>query len=131
MYCITKQGPSTVPPKIMQVTIKKSINNYRTPDLERTAQLHLSVPHFVLDSIVVKAQIVYLVWRLPTCNLCNASSQGNKLIKLTHFDEIKKKAHDSQMVRAKQNLKLSTSGSSQRQASGTHQRMQNLRQGHH
>ena len=29
------------------------------------------------------------------------------LIKLTHFDETKKKAHDSQIVRAKENQELS------------------------
>ena len=34
----------------------------------------------------------------------------------------KKMAHDSQIVRAKENLKLSHSGPSQRQASGTNQR---------
>ena len=28
-------------------------------------------------------------------------------LKLTHYDEIKKRAHDSQLVRAKENLKLS------------------------
>ena len=33
---------------------------------------------------------------------------------LTHHDETKKKAHDSQIVRAKENLKLSHGGSSYR-----------------
>ena len=34
----------------------------------------------------------------------------NTLIKLTLHDETKKRAHDSQIVRAKENLKLSTVG---------------------
>ena len=38
---------------------------------------------------------------------CNASSQRNNLIKLTHNVETKKMAHDSRIVRAKENLKLS------------------------
>ena len=45
----------------------------------------------------------------------------NTLIKLTHYDETKKRAHDSQMVRAKENLKLSHGGPSYRQASDTNQ----------
>ena len=36
------------------------------------------------------------------------------LIKLTHYDETKKGAHDSQKVRAKENPKLSHGGSSYR-----------------
>ena len=38
----------------------------------------------------------------------------NNLIKLTLHDETKKRAHDSQIVRAKENLKLSHGGSSYR-----------------
>ena len=38
----------------------------------------------------------------------------NTLIKLTLHDETKKRAHDSQIVRAKENLKLSHGGSSYR-----------------
>ena len=38
----------------------------------------------------------------------------NTLIKLLHHDETKKRAHDSQIVRAKENLKLSHGGSSYR-----------------
>ena len=44
--------------------------------------------------------------------------QSNQ-IKSTHYDESKKRAHDSHIVRAKENIKLSYSGPSQRQASGT------------
>ena len=40
-------------------------------------------------------------------------------MKLTHYDETKGRAHDSQIVRAKENLKLSYVGSSQRQSSDT------------
>ena len=38
-------------------------------------------------------------------------------------DETKKMASDSQIVRAKENIMLSFEGSSQRQASGTNQRI--------
>ena len=44
---------------------------------------------------------------------------------------MKKWAHDSQIGRAKENLKLSVGGSSQRQESGTNQRIKALRQGRH
>ena len=40
--------------------------------------------------------------------------EKNTLIKLLHHDETKKRAHDSQIVRAKENLKLSHGGSSYR-----------------
>ena len=39
-----------------------------------------------------------------------------KLIKLTHYEETKKSAHDSQIVRAKENIKLSHGGPSQKHA---------------
>ena len=42
-------------------------------------------------------------------------------IKLTHYDDTKKGAHESQIVIAKENLKLNYGGPSQRQASGTNQ----------
>ena len=38
---------------------------------------------------------------------------------INHHDETKKRAHDSQIVRAKENLKLSHGGSSYIKASGT------------
>ena len=43
----------------------------------------------------------------------------------------RKMAHDSQTVRTKENLRLSYGGPSQRQASGTNQRIKALRQGRH
>ena len=60
---------------------------------------------------------------------CIISSQRNNQIKLTHYDDAKKMAHYSQIVRAKDNLKLSYDGPSQRQASGTNQLIKALRQG--
>ena len=50
-------------------------------------------------------------------------------IKLTHYNDTKKRAHDSQIVRAKENLKLSYGVPSQRQASGTNQPIKALCQG--
>ena len=55
----------------------------------------------------------------------------NTLIKLTLHDETKKRAHDSQIVRAKENLKLSHGGSSYRLASGTNPSIKALRQSRH
>ena len=43
------------------------------------------------------------------------------LIKLTHYDETKKRAHDSYTVKAKESLKLSYGGPSHVQASDTNQ----------
>ena len=40
-----------------------------------------------------------LTSRLP--NLCNASSERNILIKITHFDQTKDMAHDSKIASAK------------------------------
>ena len=53
-------------------------------------------------------------------------SQRDNLIKLTHYDETKKGAHDSQIFRAK-----TTGGPSQRQASGTNRPIKALHQGRH
>ena len=55
----------------------------------------------------------------------------NTLIKLLHHDETKKRAHDSQIVRAKENLKLSHGGSSYRLASDTKPPIKALRQSRH
>ena len=64
-------------------------------------------------------------------NYCNVSSQRNNQIKLTHYDDTKVRNHDSQWVKAKENLKLSYGGPSQWQASGTNKRIKAFRQGHH
>ena len=58
-------------------------------------------------------------------------SQRNSLFKLTHYDETKKKAYGSQIVRVKENLKSSYGGPNQRQASCTNQQIKALRQGRH
>ena len=52
-------------------------------------------------------------------------------IKLTHYDATKKRAHASQIVRSKENLKLSCGGPSQRQASGINQQIKALRRSRH
>ena len=61
----------------------------------------------------------------------SVSTQRNKLIKLTHYDGTKKKAHDSQIVRAKENLKLCHARTSQRRASDTNWGIKALLQGRH
>ena len=49
----------------------------------------------------------------------------------TNYDGTKKRAHDSQIAWAKENLKLSHGGPSQKQASGTSQPIKALHQDHH
>ena len=56
---------------------------------------------------------------------------GAGKIFLLYDNEKKKRVNDSQIVRLKENLKLSYGGPSQRQASGTNQHIQVLRQGRH
>ena len=53
------------------------------------------------------------------CMFYLSSVQINSIIKLTHCDETEKLAHDYQIVRAKENLKLRHGGPSYIQASGT------------
>ena len=87
---------------------------------------------------------IFLTGRGQRCNCCISWSNSltflfflnivmyhHNLIKLTHYDETKKRAHDSQKVRAKEELKLSHSTPSQRQASGTNERIKALRQCRH
>ena len=95
---------------------KQQVNNNRTTALERTAASATGGLNafywyqiFALDSAVVEVQ---LAWK--PINYCNVLSWRNTLIKLTHYDETKKRAHDSLKVRAKKNLKLSHGGSSYR-----------------
>ena len=68
---------------------------------------------FALDSAVVEVQEMF---SSHGGHLTNAMYHHGKntLIKLLHHDETKKRAHDSQIVRAKENLKLSHGGSSYR-----------------
>ena len=60
--------------------------------------------------------------------LTNLMYHHRETIKLTHFDDTKKGTHDSQIVRAKENPKLSYDGPSQRQASDTKERIKTLDQ---
>ena len=55
----------------------------------------------------------------------------NNIIKLSHYDESEKRAHDSQIDRAKENLKLSNGGPSYSQASGPNPPIKALRQSRH
>ena len=41
-------------------------------------------------------------------NYCNVPSWRNNIIKLTYYDETKKRANDSQIVRARESLKFKT-----------------------
>ena len=67
---------------------------------------------FTLDSAFVEIQEMF---SSHGGHLTNAMyHHGETLIKLTHPDKTKKSAHDSQIVRAKENLKLSHGGSSYR-----------------
>ena len=52
-------------------------------------------------------------------------------IELTHYNDTKKRAQDSQIAQANEKLKLSHGRPSQRQDSGTNQRIKALRRGHH
>ena len=58
--------------------------------------MHFLVPIFALASAVVEVQKDQLAWR-PSYYY-NVLSWRNTLIKLTHYDETKKMAHDSQIV---------------------------------
>ena len=68
---------------------------------------------FALDSAVVEVQEII---SSHGGHLTNAMYHHGKniLINILHHDETKKRAHDSQIVRAKENLKLSHGGSSYR-----------------
>ena len=67
----------------------------------------------------------------PRFCCCVSLQKRNNRIKLTHCDDTKKRAPDSQIVRAKEKLKLSYGGPSQRQESGTNNRVKALRQVRH
>ena len=63
---------------------------------------------FAVDAVVVKTQTMFS-WHVRLPKYCNVSLQRNNVINLTHYDE--KKAHNSQIVRAKEKLKFSHGGS--------------------
>ena len=84
---------------------------------------------FALDYVVVNTQKVF---SLQGGFQTSAMHHHRKnLIKLTHNDETKKRANDSQIVRTKENLKLSYDGPSLGYASCTNQRIKVKRQGRH
>ena len=68
---------------------------------------------FVLDSTVVEVKEMFISHE-SLLTIAMYHHGKNTLIKLTHYDETKKRAHDSQIVRAKENLKLSHGGFSYR-----------------
>ena len=80
--------------------------------------MHFTGTKFALDSTVVEVQDML---NLHGSFLTNAvlSSYRNTIIKLTPYDETKKRAHNSKIARAKENLKLSHGGFSYRLASDT------------
>ena len=84
---------------------------------------------FALDSAVVQVQEMFSSH--DGHKLINLSSWRNTLIILIHHNETKKGAHDSQIVRAKGNLKLSHGGSSYIFASGNNPSIKALRQSRH
>ena len=142
-----KQGPNTGPIQTMGATVNNKSTTTMTTEsqpLVRTAaqasvcvwgggggaKCIVQVPNLRHRFCCCKnTKIVYLVWRLP--NYCNVSSKRNNLIKLTHYDDTKKRAHDSQIVRSNVNLNLNHGGPSQRQASVTNQPIKALSQDHH
>ena len=76
----------------------------------------------VLDCIDSWSLHLYLLF------LTNAvhHHKRNNRIKLTHYDDTKKIAHGSQIVRGKENLKLSYGRPIQQQASSTNQKIKAL-----
>ena len=95
-----------------------------------------------LDSVVIKPQTLLRSNGGLLTNAMRRSSRRNreqciitenqsKKLKLIHYDETKKMANDSQIVRAKEHLKSSHDGPNQRQASGTNNHIKALRQGNH
>ena len=116
--CITKHR--TITDSHNGSNNKQQVNNNRTTALEQTAALvtgwlkYISLVPYLLPRFCCcwSTKNVKLTWRLP--NYCNVSSWRNNLIKLTHYDETKKMAQDSQIVRAEENLNLSHSGPSYR-----------------
>ena len=89
---------------------QQRINNSRTTALERTVALKFAcrTPYYF-----------------------NVSSKRNNIIKLTHYDETEKRAHDTHIIRANENIKLSHGGPSYSQASGTNPPIKALRQSRH
>ena len=76
-----------------------TINNESTTTVEvHGLRMDSSLSHWVGGGL----KCILLVPNLRP-RFCNVSSWRNNQIKLTHYDETKKRAHDSQIVRAKEN----------------------------
>ena len=71
---------------------------------------------FALDAATVK--YTQTLFDLPGRLLTYAMHHHREKIKLTYYTETKKRAHDSQIVRADKNLKLRDGGPSLRHESG-------------
>ena len=107
---------------------QQRINNNRTTALELTAANATGGLKCIKSVANLRPRFccwfstksVKLAGRIP--KYCNGPSKTNNLIKLKHYDETKKTSHNSQIVRAKENLKLSHRGPSYSQASGTNPR---------
>ena len=94
----------------LQETGAKSSASFRNK--LKTSYAFYSYIH--IQNIEVNRQVYYILnssWN-PHSQNCNVSSWRNTLIRLTHCDETKKRAHGTEKVRAKENLKLSHGGSS-------------------
>ena len=64
--------------------------------------MHLTSKSFAIDSVVVKLQkVVELAWRLS--NICSLPSQRSNQINVSYYDDSKKRALDSQIVKALSN----------------------------
>ena len=83
---------------------RESHNNHETPGRQTKQSNQLSIPN--QDDCITKRDINKSNVQQNVEQL-HVSSWRNTLIKLTHYDETKKRAHDSQIVRAKENHKLS------------------------
>ena len=79
--------------------------------------MHFTVTKFALDSAVVEAQTL-LSSHGGFVNIAMYHHRVTIII-LTHYDETKKSAYNSQIIRDKENLKLSHGGPSYSQASDT------------
>ena len=91
--------------------------------------IHRAGQIFALDSVVVKTKKIKL-FSSHRGFLTNAMYHyRDNQIKLTHYDDTEKGAHDARIVRAKEKSKLRYGGPSQRQASGTNQRIKSFASG--
>ena len=94
----------------MGITINKKSQqqSHRLRTDNSLSKCILLAPNLALDYAVVEVQEMF---SSHGDLLTNAMyHNGETLVKLTHHDEIKKRAHDSQIVRAKENSSRATVG---------------------